>query len=413
MKYISNGRGYIPLISLIALLSVSLTVNLPGLAVSPMLGKLSDIFPDASQLEIQLLTLLPNLVIIPMILIAGKITTVRNQSAVLATGLCIFLLSGILYLFADSMPMLVGLGALLGVGCGLIVPIAAGQLSEWFYGRENAKVLGFKSGTSNGIVILATIFVGRAADISWHTSFCVYLVPVIPLLLLPFMTNTFIRRHIRPAASGQGSKTSAKTVGGEPPKKRFARPVLVLAGVIGLYIALTATSMVFTYYLPFTMKHYGLTTSAVGIATAMFYVTAMIGGFALTPYIRLVGRMGLYICVLIMAAGLLVLGLFHTMAAYVVGVLLIGLGYGLFQPIIYNKTTQIAPDKALSTKYFSYTLAGNYIALSVVPLIVEFFQRVFDNHTADFPYFLNAGILGVIFVVGLLKSRSFVWRTGE
>ncbi len=409
MRYISNGRGSIPLISLIALLSVSLTVNLPGLAVSPMLGKLADIFPHASQLEIQLLTLLPNLVIIPMILISGKITDVRNQTAVLATGLGIFLLSGILYLFADSMPMLVGLGALLGVGCGLIVPIAAGQLSEWFYGAENAKVLGFKSGTSNGIVILATIFVGWAADISWHTSFCVYLVPVIPLLLLPFMTNTFIRRHLRMDSTAVGRVTSGRTA---VATKKFSRPVLILAGVIGLYIALTATSMVFTYYLPFTMKHYGLSTSQVGLATAMFYVTAMIGGFALTPYIRVVGRLGLYVCIIIMTAGLLVLACFHTMATYVTGVLLIGLGYGFFQPIIYNKTTQIAPDKTLSTKYFSYTLAGNYIALSVVPLIVELFQRIFHNHTADFPYFINAALLGVVFIVGLLKHRSFVWRTG-
>lgn len=412
MKYVSNGRGSLPLISLIALLSVSLTVNLPGLAVSPMLGKLQDIFPHATQLEIQLLTLLPNLVIIPMILISGKITSVRNQTAVLATGLGIFLLAGVLYFFADSMPMLVGLGALLGVGCGLIVPIAAGQLSEWFYGAQNMKVLGFKSGTSNGIVILATIFVGWAAGISWHTSFSVYLVPVIPLALLPFMTNTFIRKHLRQAPAPSTASVTSKT-DDSATKPKFAHPTLILAGVIGLYIALTATSMVFTYYLPFTMKHYGLSTSQVGVATAMFYVTAMIGGFSLTPYIRLVGRTGLYLCVIIMTAGLLMLGFFHTMTTYVIGVLLIGLGYGFFQPIIYNKTTQIAPDKTLSTKYFSYTLAGNYIAISILPLVVEFFQHIFDNHTADFPYYLNAAILGIIFIIGLWKRNSFVWLTSS
>lgn len=409
MKYISNGQGTLPLISLIALLSVSLTVNLPGLAVSPMLGKLSDIFPHTSQLEIQLLTLLPNLVIIPMILISGKITSVRNQTGVLATGLGIFTLAGILYLFADSMPMLIGLGALLGIGCGLIVPIAAGQLSEWFYGEQKVKVLGFKSGTSNGIVILATIFVGWAADISWHTSFSVYLVPIIPLLLLPFMTNTFIRKHLHISETETTTQTYSSST---PYKLKFAHPIVTLAGVIGLYIALTATSMVFTYYLPFTMKHYGLSTSQVGIATAMFYITAMIGGFSLTPYIKLVGRLGLYICIIIMCAGLLILGFFHSIATYVIGVLLIGLGYGFFQPIIYNKTTLLAPNKTLSTKYFSYTLAGNYIAISVVPPIVEFFQYIFDNHTADFPYYLNAVLLGVIFIVGLIKNKSFVWRTG-
>lgn len=411
MKYVSNGRGSLPLISLIALLSVSLTVNLPGLAVSPMLGRLADLFPHASQLEIQLLTLLPNLVIIPMILISGKIAGVRRQTGVLAVGLSIFLLSGVLYLFADTMAQLVALGALLGIGCGLIVPIAAGQLSEWFYGAQNARVLGFKSGISNGIVIFATIFVGWAAGISWHTAFCVYLVPVIPLLLLPFMTNTFIRKHLRTQqAPAEGPK--AKVEPTEPEGYKFKHPMLILAGVIGLYIALTATSMVFTYYLPFTMKYYGLSTSQVGIATAMFYVTAMIGGFSLTPFIRFVGRRGLYVCVLIMLAGLLTLGLFHTMPAYVVGVLLIGLGYGFFQPIIYTKTTQLAPDKKLSTKYFSYTLAGNYIAVSIVPPVVELFQKIFNNHTPDFPYYINAAILAVILIIGLFKFKSFVWRTG-
>ena len=412
MKTVSNGRGTIPLISLIALLSVSLVVNLPGLAVSPLLGKIADLFPKSSQLEVQLLTLLPNLVIIPMILVAGKITSFRNQTAVLAIGLAIFLASGIAYCFADSMPMLIGLGAVLGVGCGLVVPIAAGLLSEWFYGEQKEKVLGFKSGTSNGIVILATIFVGWAAGESWHIAFLVYLVPIIPLLLLPFMTNSFISKHLTDSSAPESSVKPASTLPAEEPHDKFPHPLATLCGVIALYVGLTATSMVFTYYLPFTMKDYGLSTSAVGVATAMFYVTAMIGGFGLTPYLELIGSKALYGCIIIMIAGLLLLGFFHTMATYVAGVLLIGLGYGFFQPIIYTKTTRIAPDKEASTRYFSYTLAGNYVALACVPVIVEFFQWLFKNHTADFPYFLNAGILGVIFLIGIWKHRSFVWTTG-
>lgn len=411
MKYVSNGRGSLPLISLIALLSISLTVNLPGLAVSPLLGKLADIFPHASQLEIQLLTLLPNLVIIPMILISGKIAKEKYQTGVLATGFSIFALAGVLYFFADSMPMLLGLSVMLGIGCGLIVPIAAGILSEWFYGKEKVKVLGFKSGTSNGIVILATVFVGWAAGFSWHAAFSVYLVPLIPLALLPFMTNTYIGKHLRPAAGDGKAESKVKAVE-DPTAASFKHPVLLLSGVILLYIALTTASMIYTYYLPFTMKHYGLSTSQVGMATAMFYLTAMLGGFSLTPYIRLVGKTGLYVCVVIMAAGLLVLGFIHTFASYVIGVLLIGLGYGFFQPIIYNKTTDLAPNKAESTKYFSYTLAGNYIAISIVPVVVEFFQWVFNNHTANFPYFLGTALLGVVFLIGLWKRKSFVWKTG-
>ena len=146
MKYVNSGNGQMPFISLLAILSISLTINLPGLAVSPMLGKLHHIF-DSSELESQLITSLPNLVMIPVVLIAGRIATPRWQTAVLTTGLSIFFASGVISLFADSMGLLILLGCMGGIGCGLVVPIAAGYISEWFMGRSRQRDLGLKSTT--------------------------------------------------------------------------------------------------------------------------------------------------------------------------------------------------------------------------------------------------------------------------
>ncbi|MDE5644042.1 MAG: MFS transporter, partial [Muribaculaceae bacterium] len=109
MKYVNSGNGKMPLISLLAILAISLTINLPGLAVSPMLGKLHHIF-NSSELESQLITSLPNLVMIPVVLIAGRIAVPRWQTAVLTTGLAIFFASGFVSLFADSMGLLIFLG---------------------------------------------------------------------------------------------------------------------------------------------------------------------------------------------------------------------------------------------------------------------------------------------------------------
>ena len=93
MKYVDSGSGKIPLITLLAILSISLTVNLPGLAISPIMGKLQSIFPSASEFEIQLLTVLPNLVIIPFMLIAGKLSVKCKQSLLVTIGLAIYLLA--------------------------------------------------------------------------------------------------------------------------------------------------------------------------------------------------------------------------------------------------------------------------------------------------------------------------------
>ena len=90
-----------------AILSISLIVNLPGLAVTPMLGSLSKIFPDTTQLEKQLLTLLPNLAIIPFVFLSGKLSLSRHKTGVIVTALLIFTACSIAYLFADSMVWLI------------------------------------------------------------------------------------------------------------------------------------------------------------------------------------------------------------------------------------------------------------------------------------------------------------------
>ena len=92
---IQTGRGTIPLITLIAIWSISALTSLPGLAVSPILGDLTKIFPKATDLDIQMLTSLPSLLIIPFILLGGKLTEKVDYVRVLKVGLWLFAASGI------------------------------------------------------------------------------------------------------------------------------------------------------------------------------------------------------------------------------------------------------------------------------------------------------------------------------
>ena len=58
---IKTGEGTIPLVTLIGIWSISALNALPGLAVSPILGQLSQILPHATELDIEMLTSLPSL----------------------------------------------------------------------------------------------------------------------------------------------------------------------------------------------------------------------------------------------------------------------------------------------------------------------------------------------------------------
>ena len=130
---INTGKGTISLMTLIAIWSISLTVNLPGLAITPMLGNLDKIFPHTSELEIQLLTVLPNLCIIPFVLLSGRLSLSKSKIRIVVVALAIYLASGILYFFARNMVDLIVISCLLGIGCGLLIPLAAGLLADTWY----------------------------------------------------------------------------------------------------------------------------------------------------------------------------------------------------------------------------------------------------------------------------------------
>lgn len=429
MKYVESGAGKIPYITLVAILSISLVVNLPGLAISPIEGKLATVFPGVSDLQIQLLEVLPNFVVIPFILLAGKICTTKNQIFILGLGLALYALTGVLYFFADSITELILLGCVLGIGSGLVIPLAASLISQYFVGDARAKTLGLKSGVSNVTVIFATLFVGWIAEISWHLSFIVYILPLIPLCLLPFMTSSYINKNKvaapappyeplkEPDMASQPHNTDANGKLIQPSQPTHAnfhflgkKSLWLLAGVMALYITVTYSSTIISYFLPFTMQHYRLDSGNVGVATAMFYLAASAAGFAL-PYIkRAFGPKTMQAAIIMVMIGLYATAIFHWDISYILCTFIIGFGYGIIQPIIYDKTTFIAPNTAASTKYFAYLLTGNYIGIAIVPFVVDAMSRLFHaSGNTNFSFILNGSVMLILLAVAVWKKKNFVF----
>lgn len=425
MKYVDAGYGKIPLLSLIAILSISLTVNLPGLAISPIMGKLDQVFNHVTELEIQLLTVLPNLVTIPFILCSGKICTPKNQIYILGIGLGLYTLTGVLYFFADSMVELILLSCLLGVGCGLVIPLAASLISQYFVGKARTKELGMKSSLSNFTVIFATLFVGWMAAINWHLSFIVYMVPIIPLCLIPFMTDGFIRKntilssqppyapHAEPVSTSVEKNAAPTAKKPTTPNFHFSGKMAVklLFGIMVFYFLITYGTEVVSYYLPFSMEHYKLSTGDVGVATAMFFAAATVSGFLLTRIISRLKHHTVQVALAMCIIGLLMVGLLHYYWSFILGVFIMGLGYGTIQPVLYDKTSYIAPTAAKSTEYFSYLLTCNYIGISVVPFIISGAKRMFDaGSDPNFSFIFNACVLLIVLCAAIWKRKNFVFE---
>ena len=113
-----------------------------------------------------------------------------------------------------------------------------------------------------------------------------------------------------------------------------------------------------------------------------------------------------------MAAGLLVMGYLHTRSLLIVGVLLSGLGYGIMQPIIYDKAATIAPPRS-ATLALSFVMAMNYLAVMACPFILSLARDLFHMQSEQFPFRMNAVLMLVVAIVASCRRKAFVLGLDE
>ena len=394
---ISTGKGEISLLALIAIWSVSAVTSLPGLAVSPILEDLSRIFPSASQLEVQMLTSLPSLLIIPFVLLSGWLSERGGESLkLLAVGLLIFFASGLLCIFAKDIRLLIVSSCIMGIGAGIAVPYSTGLVVRYFTGDARVRQLGISSAINNLSLVVATAVVGWIATRDWHLAFMVYLLPAVSLVLL---------LALRGAKSAPEPKESDQLRQSKIHWKR-------LIGLSVLYFIITFTTLVITFYLSFLLEKYHFPQEFSSIMISLFFLAIMLPGFALNGIIRRVRSMTIFISLLFIVVGLLLVGTIPDIPLMTLGVILTGVGYGVLQPIIYDKTAIIAPPDS-ATKALSVVMTVNYVAVVVCPFVVDFVAKIMEQNRSTFPFVASAILVAMLALLSLIMRKSFVLGLDE
>lgn len=391
---VQTGQGTIPLITLIGIFSISALNALPGLAVSPILGDLNKIFPRATDLEIQMLSSLPSLLIIPFILLSGKLTEKVNNLLLLQVGLIIFGASGVLYLLSNKMWQLIAISAMLGIGSGLIVPLSTGLISRYFVGSYRTKQFGYSSAITNITLVLATTLTGYLAEVNWHLPFLVYLFPFVSIFLVHYLKKDLSNYH---PSQDAGVGTSVQ-IG------KHGINVKALVKLMAFYGLVTYLVIIISFNLPFLMEEYGLSSGRSGILISLFFLAIMAPGFVLNQIVRLLGRRIYMICLLGIACGMAFILLSRSEILIAVGCILNGLAYGVIQPLIYDKTSDVAvPHKV--TLALAFVMAMNYVAILLCPFIVDMFQKLFHSHSQTFAFWLNLVIALLAMFVVMKQER--------
>ncbi|MEG1572018.1 MAG: MFS transporter [Bacteroidales bacterium] len=403
---INTGTGTIPISILLGIWSISALNALPGLAVSPILGKLSLIFPHSTELEIQMLTSLPSLLIIPFILFSGQLSSKFNKIKLLQGGLIIFALSGLLYLFASSMWELIVISALLGIGSGIIVPLSTGLISSYFSGTYRTKQMGISSGVTNITLVLVTFLTGWLAQYNWHAPFVVYLLPIISLFLIYNMSKG--KEYAQ--GESQHKEVSAQQDKESPIQGKYGFNINQLVQLMLFYGVVTYLALTVLFNLPFLIKSYGLGSENAGTIISLFFLAIMAPGFLLNTILRKLREKTKLISLCSIALGLGLILLTHNEWVMIAGSILIGLGYGVIQPLIYDETVRTAiPSKI--TFALAFVMAMNYVAILVSPFIISFFKNIIDAKASDqFAFIFNFCATLLLIGYALWRPKQFAFK---
>ncbi len=389
MKF-KTGKGEISLVAILGIWSVSALTSLPGLAVSPIMGDLEKIFPRVSELEIQMLTSLPSLLIIPSILLAGKLVERVGYTRMLLVGLMLFLLCGVLYLFASSMSELILVSALLGVGAGMIIPLSTALVSRYFSGEYRTRQFGYVSAISNLTLVIATALTGYLAEISWRLPFTVYLLPIVSLILLPKISKESSTGNDNEEKTTSTRATDGIKTGG-------------LLSIMWYYFLITYIVLIISLNLPFLIESNGYKSNVSGVLISLFFLAIMLPGFFTNRSKELLGRGYRFFSLFIIAVGLVVLLVFHSFAAMVIGCIISGLGYGIAQPLVYDDTVSVAKSASTSLA-LAWVMVMNYVAIVLTPFILDFVQKIFDVKSQLFPFAFNM-------IVAFIASAFYLTAT--
>lgn len=400
---INTGQGTIPLITLIGIWSVSALTSLPGLAVSPILGELSTIFPHATELDIQMLTSLPSLLVIPFVLLAGKLAEKRDFIRLLRVGLWLFAASGVLYLFSSRMWQLMAVSALLGIGAGLIIPLSTGLISRYFTGEYRVRQFGYSSAITNMTLVVATAVTGYLAEVHWRLPFAVYLLPLISLVLSAYLKKDAASVTIKQAAAIIPPIQSTPVISG-----KYGIHIRHLVQLMLFYGLVTYVVLAVTFNLPFLMEAHHFSSGNSGLMISLFFLAIMAPGFMLDSLVKLLGNKTKLYSLLAIAIGLLLIWISPTEWLIVPGCILVGLGYGIIQPLIYDKTVDTAiPQK--TTLALAFVMVMNYLAILLSPFITDFFQWIFHTGSQEFPFIFNLCITILIMYWAYAKKEEFLF----
>jgi MFS family permease len=410
---VQSGKGTrVGWLALIDLYIIWIITSIPGLAIAPVMPIMLKVFPGTTELETQMLTVAPNIAAIPFTLLGGALATRWNNMKMLYWVCLFYVIAAASFWFAPNMVVVIILSFIIGIGAGIVSPLASVFVADMFAGKQRQQQYGNSSAMVNVGLMIGVIATGYMAKVDWRLPFVIYLLPLFPLLFSGTLRKYIkepMERHENTAAIGNNRTPNPKK--SISFKESVNIPALIKYCIY--YFVITLVIGAISNYIPYLVN----SSVTSGYLQAVLFFGIMISGFVLN-WVMTWLKHGVYIFMLLaIGAGFLLIFVTKLPVIIGIGIFIACFFYGVAQPYVENKCVAISTPAAAVISLSIYSVMDS-LGNVLNPFFFKYVGMLF-GHTPlptsnqEFPFVLSLIVMLVSAVVVLIYKIVVGIRTKE
>ncbi|KRL89063.1 MFS transporter [Lactobacillus kalixensis] len=343
------------LIFKVSLLSISIFLMMAP-AISPALPLMYHAFPGINQAGVETLATIPNIGIVIGLLISPFLIKIIGEKATILSGLILTLLAGTFPMYATAYTPILVSRFLIGAGIGLFNSLAVSLIPQ-FYGDDEEKLatmVGFQNVMGGLGAAVASFLISYLITISWHAAFAIYFL-VIPAFIL-FTIFVPLPHAVK---SNSKHNKDRQTINGK----------VILISVLMF--------LIFLFYMPVSFKLPALVVeeklgnvSELSILTGILNLVSIPVGASFGFFFKKLHDKVFPIGFMIVAISFAIITFAPNFAILASGNLLLGIGFGLAVPYMYNWLDWSAPQNSVNLATTIVLVLVN-VGCAVSPMILN------------------------------------------
>lgn len=357
-------------------------------SVSTALPAMKEYYIEYSGSQVEFLVSAAALGITFTILFNTVIAKYLRERQMVAGGLLLLSVSGIVPVFTDIYPVILGSRFLLGIGIGLVNVKAISIISERYSGREQETLLGFRSSFEMLGNAVLTLIAGQLLAFGWQKAFSVYalgfLVLALYLLFVPEKEET-MHTAIEKSTSGMFSQKNIRTA--------------VFYTICGFLLVVANATC--SLRIPVLVEERGFgTASTASIVLSVLMIVGILAGFLYGNLLKICRKKIFFFCLAGYCVGMILMAAAESFLLFMAGVVITGFAHTTGITCVFNGAAADEPGELLSVVN-SIVLVGGNLGSACAPFLIGGIELVWPVSFAAFP------VIGIVLLlIGWMRGRD-------